>query len=66
MSKLVRDIAERVLATFVGAFVAVFSVADLSSAKTAAVAGAAAALALLKGLIAQYVGQQSASLDPAV
>ncbi len=50
-----KDLAERVVVTFAGAFLAAFSVSDLSSAKAAAIAGAAAVLSLVKGLIAQTV-----------
>ena len=58
MSQYVKDLAERVIATFLGAFIAVFSVSDLSSAKAAALAGVAAVLALVKGLIASKVGTE--------
>jgi len=53
MSTYAKDLAERVAVTFVQAFLAVFVVTDVSSAKTAAVAGAAAVLALIKGLAAK-------------
>lgn len=56
MSAFQKDLLERIAFTFAGAFLAVFSVADLSSAKSAAVAGAAAAVSLIKGLIAKKVG----------
>lgn len=58
MSDYWKDLAERVIATFLGAFIAVFSVSDLSSAKAAALAGVAAVLALVKGLIASKVGTE--------
>ncbi len=55
--KLFRDIAERAVMTFAQAFLAAFVVADLSTVKTAALAGAAAALAVIKGAIASKVGE---------
>ena len=64
--KLFRDIAERAVLTFVEAFLAVFVVSDLSSIRSAAVAGAAAALAVVKGAIASKVGDTgTAALLPA-
>lgn len=66
-----RDLAERVGATFAQAFLAQFGlsladvggVVDFSTLKKAGIAGAIAALALVKGLIASRVGDhQSASL----
>ena len=63
MSQYLKDLAERVIVTFLGAFLAVFSVTDLSSAKAAGIAGAAAVLSLIKGLVAKKVGDTaSASL----
>lgn len=56
MSTYVKDIGERVLLTAAQAFLAVFVVTDLSSAKAAGIAAAAAVLALAKGLVAQAVG----------
>ena len=55
-SQFVKDLAERVIVTFLGAALAVFSVSDLSSAKAAGIAGIAAVLSLIKGLIATKVG----------
>jgi len=54
--KLVRDIGERALSTFVQAFLAAFTINDLSTAKKAAFAGLVAALAVVKGAIASKVG----------
>ena len=54
----IKDLAERVIVTFLGAFLAVFSVTDLSSTKAAAVAGAAAVVSLLKGVVANWVGTE--------
>ena len=63
MSQIWKDRAERAVATFVQAFLAVFVVTDMSTAKSAAVAGVSAVIALLKGYAAQYVGKdESASL----
>jgi hypothetical protein len=50
------DLAERVLWTAAQAFLAVFVVADVSTAKAAGVAAAAAAVAVVKGFVAQKVG----------
>jgi hypothetical protein len=56
MSTYVKDLAERVALVFAASFLAVFTVGDLNSAKAAAVAGAAAVVGLLKGLVAKKVG----------
>ena len=54
---------ERAAATFAQAFLSVFVIADVSTAKTAAVAGVAALLSLVKGWAATKVGDpNSASL----
>lgn len=79
MSKFVRDMLERVGATFVMAFLALYVPAlvsdsataetlfDLSVLSKAAVAGVAAALSLVKALVAKRLGApDSASLDPTV
>lgn len=55
-STFLKDIAERIFFTAAGAFLAVFTVTDLSSAKAGLVAAAAAAVSLIKGLIASQVG----------
>lgn len=55
--KLFRDIAERAIMTALQAFLAVFVVTDVSSAKAGLVAAAAAALAVVKGAIASKVGE---------
>lgn len=44
-----RDIIERTAWTFAQAFLATFAIGDLSTLKSAAVAGVAAALAVVKG-----------------
>lgn len=56
--KLFRDIAERTAWTFAQAFLAAFTIDDLSTAKKAALAGAAAALAVIKGFVASKVGER--------
>jgi len=68
---LLTDIAERALMTFLQAFLAVWLVSDWADlgdvdlAKRAAVAGLAAALAVLKGAIASRIGDKdSAALYP--
>lgn len=62
MKEYVKDLIERVAATAAFTFLSGFVVTDLSTAKTAAVAAAAAALSLLKGALAKYVGDESAGL----
>jgi hypothetical protein len=61
------DLAERCVWTALQAFLSVFTVTDLSTAKAAGVAAAAAVLALLKGVAARRVGDRnSAALIPAL
>lgn len=68
VSKYVKDLAERIVATFIGAFVAAVPVGSIfewhiSTVKGAAMAGAAAVFSLVKGLIAKRFGDPtSASL----
>lgn len=50
------DLAERVVWTAVQAFLSVFTVTDLSTAKAGLVAAAAAVLSLLKGIAARRFG----------
>jgi ABC-type spermidine/putrescine transport system permease subunit I len=52
-----RDILERTLWTFAQAFLATFAVSDLSTLKSAAIAGVAAALAVVKGAAKAKVGK---------
>jgi hypothetical protein len=59
MSPYIKDLLERVVVTFVEAFLAVFVVTDVNSAKAAAVAGAAAVLSLIKGLVAKKAADQN-------
>lgn len=58
MTFFTKDLLERLVATFVQAFVGVIAVTGLDavSAKTAAAAGVAAVLSLVKSLIAKRVG----------
>ena len=72
--RYVRDLAERVAATFAQGFIGLFllsgaevtGVVDFSSVKKAAIAGVFAVLSLIKGLIASRVGDKnSASLASA-
>ncbi len=62
MNAYVKDLTERVLATAAFTFLSVFTVTDLSSAKSAGIAAAAAALSLIKGSLAKFVGDESAGL----
>lgn len=62
---LAKDIAERAVWTFVQAFTAAWVVVDgqlAPSAKTAALAGLAAVVALIKGVAASRLGEQNAAL----
>lgn len=52
-----RDIIERTIWTFAQAFLATFAVSDLSTVKSAAIAGVAAALAVVKGAAKAKVGK---------
>ena len=52
-----RDIIERTAWTFAQAFLATFAIGDLSTFKSAAVAGVAAALAVVKGAAKAKVGK---------
>ena len=52
-----RDILERTIWTFAQAFLATFAVSDLSTVKSAAIAGVAAALAVVKGAAKAKVGK---------
>ena len=58
---IVKDVAERAGWTFAQAFLAVFVVSDLSTAKVAVVAGVGAALSVIKGVVASQVSTQKIS-----
>lgn len=68
MTKYAVDLAERVVVTFLGAFVAALVAAgpmdlgNLSVWQSAALAGVASVVSLLKGIAARFVGDRSASL----
>lgn len=62
MSIYFKDLSERVLTTAAFAFLSVFSVSDLGTLKSAGIAAAAAALSLVKGVLAKSVGDESAGL----
>ena len=55
MKKYLIDLTERVAATAAFTFLSAFSVTDLSTAKDAGLAAAAAGLSLIKGALAGYV-----------
>ena len=62
----VLDLAERVAATFAAGAIAVLTtngadITELSLWQSAGVAGAAAALSLIKGLLARYVGDEASA-----
>lgn len=56
MSPYLKDLAERVAATFIVTFLSVFVITDIGTARDAAIAGGAAALKLLVGLLAKKFG----------
>ena len=59
---LTKDVLERVAATFIQAFLGIFVIGgDIGNAKAAALAGATAALSLVKGIVASRFGDGSAS-----
>lgn len=55
MKKYLVDLAERVAATAAFTFLSAFAVTDLSTAKEAGLAAAAAGLSLVKGALAGYI-----------
>ncbi len=55
MNDVLKDIAARAAWTFAQAFLAVFVVADLSTVRGAALAGTAAVVSLIKGVVATKV-----------
>ena len=60
---LTKDVIERVVATFIQAFLGIFVVGgDIGNAKAAALAGATATLSLVKGVVAGKFGDGSASV----
>lgn len=64
--KLALDLLERAGLTAAEAFLAVFVVTDVSTAKAAGVAAAGAVLSLAKGLVASQLGEKNtAALLPA-
>lgn len=56
MGKYYKDLIERVAWTAIQAFLAVFMVGNVNSAKAGGIAAAAAVLSLLKGVAATRVG----------
>lgn len=62
MKVILKDVAERAAWTFLQAFLAVFVVSDISTAKGAILAGIAAAISVIKGFVATQVGSQNAGL----
>jgi hypothetical protein len=55
MNKVLVDIAERTAATFAFAFLSALSFSDLSTARDAAIAGAAGAASVLKNVLQNYL-----------
>ena len=58
VSPYFKDLVERIVATFAFTFLSVFSFTDMSTAKDAAIGGAAAAASLLKGWLGSVTGNQ--------
>ena len=58
---LYKDIIERAVWTAAQAFLAVFTVGDLSSAKAAGVAAMGAAISVAKSIVASKVGDPSSA-----
>jgi len=57
-----KDVIERVVATFIQAFLGIFVVGgDIGNAKAAGLAGATAVLSLVKGMVSTRFGDGSAS-----
>lgn len=56
------DLFERVVTTGAFTFLSVFSLSDLGTFKTASIASLAAALSVIKGSLAVYVGDESPGL----
>lgn len=56
MSPYLRSLVQQVLLVFAFTFLSIFSLADLGTAKEAAVAGGVAVLVLVKGWLAKHVG----------
>lgn len=59
MSAYFKDFTLRVGATFGFTFLSVFSFTDMSTAKDAAIAGAAAGAEVLRGWLGKYVGAEN-------
>ena len=60
---LTKDIFERVAATFIQAFLAVWIIGgDIGNAKAAGLAGATAVLSFIKGLLASRFGDGTAGV----
>jgi hypothetical protein len=57
MSEATRDVVERTAATFAVAFLSVFTFADMSTARDAAIAGGAAALTLIKASLINFLNK---------
>ena len=58
-----KDVLERVVATFIQAFLGIFVVGgDIGNAKAAGLAGATAVLSFVKGVVASKFGDGSASV----
>lgn len=57
MSKSTVDVLERTAATFAFTFLSVFSLTDLSTAKDAAIAGAAAVITVVKSSLVNFLSK---------
>jgi len=61
VSSYAKDFAERVVATFLFTFLSVFSFTDLSSARGAVIAGAAATASIIKGWLGAFLGREDSA-----
>ena len=56
MSPYLRDLLQRMVFSFTFTFLSVFTLADLSTAHEAAIAGGVAVLSLVKSWLAKHIG----------
>lgn len=61
MSPYLKSLTQQVLLVFAFTFLSIFTLADLSSAKEASIAGGAAALVLVKGWLAKHIGDPNSA-----
>lgn len=59
--KLLKDVAERAIWTAAQAFIAVYTVGGVDAVKSAATAGVAAGISVIKGFLSTQVGNPSSA-----